>query len=128
MLHRLSGVFFVAALVLMLPLVFSRASFSDDAPVAERPLHPGPAPVDRTRFRKTVRSLDMADAVDLRNVRSSLLDRWASQYGSLRAQLEGIQRLPEGAAEQVYDRHTLCLPDDVDPLSIVLSSIASKFS
>ena len=30
----------------------------------ERPLHPGPVQVDALRFRQTVRSLGLADAVD----------------------------------------------------------------
>ena len=100
--------------------MFASDVYCEDAPLSERPLHPGPASVDGSRFRKTVRSLGLADLVDVRSVRPSLLESWAEQHGSLRAQQEGRQRLPDGAEQQVYDRHTICRSDDLDPLGVVL--------
>jgi len=83
-------------------------------------LHPGAAPVDARRFAATVRSLGLSDVCDLANVRPSLLEDWAMRYGTLRVQVEGKQRTPRGAAEQVYDPNTLCHDTDIDPLGVVL--------
>ncbi len=87
---------------------------------SEQRLHPSPASLDVEQFARTVRELNLEEIVDLPNVRRPLLESWAWQHSLLRVRVDGSQRLPVGAADQTYDRHTLCSPEDVDPLGVVL--------
>jgi hypothetical protein len=83
-------------------------------------LHPDPDHLGAGRFAQVVTALDLVDDVELAEIRQPLLDSWAWQHSLLRARVEGNWKLAAGAADQIYDRHLLCQPEDVDPLGVVL--------
>ncbi len=87
---------------------------------AERPQHPGPERIDREEFLASVHAMGLGQLCCVDEIRWGLLQAWGDQYTTLRLQLAGKDALPAGAAGQVFDSHTLCRPEDQDPLGVVL--------
>ncbi|MDR0869399.1 MAG: hypothetical protein LBN39_01255 [Planctomycetaceae bacterium] len=59
-------------------------------------------------------------AVDPEKFRPGIFAAWGEQYVDLQNQIQGKTKLPRGAAEQVYDKHALILPEETDPMQVVL--------
>ena len=59
-------------------------------------------------------------AIDPDAFRPGVFATWGEQYIDLKKQIDGTTKLPRGAAEQVYDKHALILPDETEPVYVVL--------
>ncbi len=70
-------------------------------------------------LRKTVQEFGLTE-IDPDAFRPGVFAHWGEMHVDLLKQIQGRTPLPRGAAEQVYDRHALVLPDEKEPAMIVL--------
>ncbi|MBD3175953.1 MAG: hypothetical protein GF320_12305, partial [Armatimonadia bacterium] len=54
------------------------------------------------------------------DIRDAVLTDWEEQRFRLGLRIEGKEPLPPRIDEEIYDRHSLCGPEDGDPLGVVL--------
>ena len=74
----------------------------------------------RAATRQALAKLNWQDLIPDHDLRDGVLREWEEQYWHLANRVSGRETLPKGAAEQVFDRQALVLPDDGDPLGVVL--------
>ncbi|MDR0870430.1 MAG: hypothetical protein LBN39_06515 [Planctomycetaceae bacterium] len=63
--------------------------------------------------------------IGIDNFRQGILDYWGEMFIDLQNQIDGKMNLPRGAAEQVYDKEALILPNEKHPAQVVLRRTAA---
>ncbi len=75
--------------------------------------------IARTDFQRAVDRLGL-QTVRAEGVRDGVLRNWGEQFVDLENQITGKTKLPRGAADQVYDRHSLIKEGERHPIEPVV--------
>ncbi|MCL2744133.1 MAG: hypothetical protein FWE67_09800 [Planctomycetaceae bacterium] len=70
-------------------------------------------------LRKAVQDYRL-DGINAEEFRPAVLAYWGEMFADLQNQISGTTKLPRGAAEQVYDKQALILPEEIHPAQVVL--------